>query len=325
MSASGTRRQRSPEREDGTSAPPPPLKKGKRGRATIDSFFVSTGGGSSSKAGPSAASSSKGATSVPTLSPSELEEATALFETALQTARETGSFSVLKDLIPPSWLPFLGPEVKKPYFRKLQAFLEGEQSKGVQIFPPAAMVFNCFRLCELPDLKVVIIGQDPYHDDGQAMGMSFSVPEGVRVPSSLLNIYKEIHSDLGDFPRPKSGDLSGWAHQGVLLLNASLTVEAHKAGSHAKAGWQEFTSAVIDHINRETEGLVFILWGRHAQIKGKCIDKSRHKVINGVHPSGLSANKGFFGSKPFSEANEYLVSVGKEPIDWRAPQWKPSS
>ena len=183
------------------------------------------------------------------------------------------------------------------------------------IYPPAGKIFAAFDSCPFEDVKVVILGQDPYHGFGQANGLSFSVNPGVEIPRSLQNIYKELQSDLGITP-PPSGDLSRWAQQGVLLLNATLTVRAGSAGSHQNQGWEEFTDAAVRKLAEEREGLVFILWGAYAQRKGAFIDRSRHCVIESPHPSPLSASRGFFGSRPFSRANDYLSSIGKSPIEW---------
>ena len=183
-------------------------------------------------------------------------------------------------------------------------------------YPPGRLIFNAFNLCPFEKVKVVIIGQDPYHEPGQAMGLSFSVPEQVMMPPSLINIFKEIQNDLGK-PMPASGDLTRWAQQGVLLLNATLTVRAHMAASHQRKGWEEFTDAAIKVLNQEREHLVFILWGGYARSKAYLIDRSRHLILQSVHPSPLSANRGgWFGNHHFSQANAYLAQHGLEPIDW---------
>ncbi|WP_417449279.1 uracil-DNA glycosylase [Kordiimonas sp.] len=227
-----------------------------------------------------------------------------------------------------SWYKVLADEFDADYMQKLAAFLEEETKSGKRIFPPRGNFFHALNLTPLEEVKVVIIGQDPYHDDGQAHGLSFSVQPGVDVPRSLRNIYKELEDDLG-VTHPGHGFLEGWAKQGVLMLNAVLSVEAHKAGSHQKKGWETFTDRIIDELNRHHDGLVFILWGSHAQKKGAGIDRDRHLVLEGPHPSPLSAYRGFFGSKPFSTANEYLESQGKAPINWqlepvKAPGNQPS-
>jgi len=205
-------------------------------------------------------------------------------------------------------------EFDKPYFELLTSFVRREyQTK--QCFPPAGQIFNAFDSCPFDKVKVVIIGQDPYHDVGQAHGLCFSVNEGVRIPPSLENIYKEIQRDLGK-PVPQSGNLQRWAQQGVLLLNATLTVEAHRPGSHQNKGWEELTDAAIMALNQRREHLVYMLWGSYAQRKGQFIDRHRNLVLTAVHPSPLSAFRGFIGCGHFSKANNYLVQNGFEPINW---------
>ena len=213
-----------------------------------------------------------------------------------------------------SWKQRLAPEFEKDYFIKLTEFVRAEYSRAT-VFPPARLIFNAFDHCPFDSTKVVIIGQDPYHGPGQAHGLCFSVMEGVSNPPSLQNIFKEILSDLGK-PLPPNGDLTRWARQGVLLLNATLTVQAHQAGSHQRKGWEEFTDAAIRHLAEEREHLVFILWGAYAQKKGAFIDRNKHLVLTSAHPSPLSAYNGFFGNKHFSRANEYLVAHGIAEIDW---------
>lgn len=213
-----------------------------------------------------------------------------------------------------SWKQRLAPEFEKDYFIKLTEFVRAEYSRAT-VFPPARLIFNAFDHCPFDSTKVVIIGQDPYHGPGQAHGLCFSVMEGVPNPPSLQNIFKEILSDLGK-PLPPNGDLTRWARQGVLLLNATLTVQAHQAGSHQRKGWEEFTDAAIRHLAEEREHLVFILWGAYAQKKGAFIDRNKHLVLTSAHPSPLSAYNGFFGNKHFSRANEYLVAHGIAEIDW---------
>ena len=213
-----------------------------------------------------------------------------------------------------SWKRHLQPEFEKPYFKSLTDFVRNEYATQ-RIFPPAGLIFNAFDSCPFDDVKVVIIGQDPYHDVNQANGLCFSVNDGVPIPPSLVNIYKEIHDDLGT-PIPSSGNLERWARQGVLLLNATLTVQAHRAGSHQGKGWEEFTDAVIRELAEKREHLVFILWGAYAQRKGEKIDPNKHLILKSPHPSPLSVYRGFFGSKPFSKANEYLMRHGKEAIEW---------
>lgn len=213
-----------------------------------------------------------------------------------------------------AWKEILQDEFKKDYFKKLTEFVRDEYQKNT-IFPPGSLIFNAFNRCPYEKVKAVIIGQDPYHGPGQAHGLCFSVREGVAYPPSLLNIFKEIRNDL-NIEITASGNLERWAAQGVLLLNATLTVRAHTAGSHQRKGWEEFTDAVISNLNREKKNLVFFLWGAYAQKKGEAIDRSRHLVLESVHPSPLSASRGFFGNRHFSRCNEYLVSKGAEPVDW---------
>ena len=214
-----------------------------------------------------------------------------------------------------SWKQYLKSEFEKPYFAKLTENVRNEYKNGL-CFPPAKLVFNAFNLCPFNKVKVVILGQDPYHELGQAMGLSFSVPDGVMLPPSLQNIYKEIHSDLGK-PIPTSGDLTRWAKQGVLLLNATLTVRAHEANSHQALGWQNFTDAAIETINTHREHIVFMLWGGFARSKKRLIDTNRHCTIESVHPSPLSANRGgWFGQHQFSRCNAYLKQYGLGEIDW---------
>lgn len=216
--------------------------------------------------------------------------------------------------IEPSWHSALADEWDKEYFARLTDFVRSEYGSAT-IYPPAGKIFAAFDACPFEDVKVVILGQDPYHGFGQANGLSFSVNPGVDIPRSLQNIYKELESDLGITP-PPSGDLSRWAGQGVLLLNATLTVRAGSAGSHQGHGWEEFTDAAVRRLAEEREGLVFILWGAYAQRKGAFINRMRHCVIESPHPSPLSASRGFFGSRPFSRANAYLTARGITPIEW---------
>lgn len=213
-----------------------------------------------------------------------------------------------------SWKRELADEWEKEYFKRLTEFVRQEYSTK-QIFPPGRQIFAAFDSTPFPDVKVVILGQDPYHDVGQANGLCFSVNDGIPFPPSLRNIFKEIESDIGT-PIPPSGDLSRWAKQGVLLLNATLTVEAHRAGSHQRRGWEEFTDQVINHLATKRNNIVFILWGSYAIGKGAFIDRNRHLVLTSVHPSPLSAHRGFFGNHHFSRANQYLIEHGKTPIEW---------
>lgn len=213
-----------------------------------------------------------------------------------------------------SWKEALMPEFSKDYFIRLTDFVRKEYHETT-VYPPGKLIFNAFNLCPFDKVKVVIIGQDPYHGPGQAHGLCFSVNDGIQPPPSLVNIFKEINNDLGK-PIPQSGNLTRWAEQGVLLLNATLTVRAHQAGSHQRRGWEEFTDAVIRKLAEEKSNLVFILWGAYAQKKGAFIDRSKHFVLTSVHPSPLSAHSGFFGNHHFSLANDYLVKNGKTAIDW---------
>ena len=213
-----------------------------------------------------------------------------------------------------SWGKVLADEFEKPYFKSLTEFVRHEYSQG-PCYPPGKQIFAAFDLCPFDKVKVVIIGQDPYHEPGQAEGLCFSVAQGVPPPPSLVNIFKEIEDDLGT-PPPPDGSLRRWAEQGVLLLNATLTVRAHMAGSHQRRGWEEFTDAVIGRLAQERTGIVFILWGSYAQRKGAVIDRSRHLVLQSAHPSPLSAYRGFFGNHHFSAANAYLERQGLTPIKW---------
>lgn len=230
------------------------------------------------------------------------------------------------EAIPESWRAALEPVLASPEARQLEGWLSGEEAAGKAIYPPPGSRLRAFKLTPLDAVKVVILGQDPYHGPGQAMGLAFSVPEGERVPPSLANIYKELEADLG-LPRPQArdtgGDLTRWAEQGVLLLNSSLTVEAGKAGSHAGRGWEAITDAAVAAVAKQSEPSVFVLWGSHAQAKAARIaalqGHTRHLVIRSPHPSPLSAQRGFFGSKPFSHANAFLREHGRGAIDWRLP------
>jgi len=217
-----------------------------------------------------------------------------------------------------SWKAALAEEFQKPYFEALVAFLKDEKKNGKVIYPPGPQIFQAFELCPLPNVKVVILGQDPYHGPGQAHGLCFSVPAGVPFPPSLQNIFKELHDDLG-IPIPASGDLSPWARQGVFLLNAILTVEAHKPASHRGKGWELFTDQAIQIVSQTQPHVVFMLWGQYARSKKPLIDPSRHLILEAAHPSPYSADKGFFGCRHFSKANAFLQAHGLEPIDWRLP------
>ena len=217
--------------------------------------------------------------------------------------------------IEPTWKEQLEPEFGKPYFEQLTSAVRQEYSQTT-CYPPGRLIFNAFNLCPFDKVKVVIIGQDPYHEPGQAMGLSFSVPEGVPMPPSLINIFKEIELDLGK-PMPASGNLTRWAEQGVLLLNATLTVRAHQAASHQRQGWETFTDAAIRALSMHRQHLVFILWGGYARSKAALIDRSKHLVLQSVHPSPLSANRGgWFGNHHFSQANAFLQQHQLTPINW---------
>ncbi len=216
------------------------------------------------------------------------------------------------------WREALAQEFEQPYMQGLRDFLQREKQQGKVIYPPGSQMFNALKHTDFADVKVVILGQDPYHGPGQAHGLSFSVPDGVKPPPSLMNIFKELASDLG-LPQPHSGNLTPWAQQGVLLLNATLSVEAHLAGSHQGKGWETFTDRVIQALNEGRDQLVFMLWGSYAQRKGALIDRQRHAVLLAPHPSPLSCHRGFFGCKHFSQANAYLTRTGQTPIDWRLP------
>ncbi len=230
-------------------------------------------------------------------------------------AKAKANAKVIMDVrIDPSWKEHLQTEFDKPYFRTLTDFVRQEYASST-VYPPGRLIFNAFDLCPFDKVKVVIIGQDPYHEPGQAHGLCFSVNDGVPFPPSLRNIFKEISDDLGK-PVPVSGDLTRWARQGVLLLNATLTVRAGHAGSHQGKGWEEFTDAVIRELNACRDGLVFILWGGYAKKKGAMIDRSRHLVLSSAHPSPLSAYNGFFGNHHFSQTNRWLQEHNQTPIEW---------
>lgn len=217
--------------------------------------------------------------------------------------------------IEPSWKRVLESEFDKDYFRSLTRFVKDEYQKG-EVYPPPKFIFKAFELTPFDHVKVVILGQDPYHGEGQANGLCFAVNQGVRLPPSLQNIYKEILEDTGKKPVSMTGDLESWAAQGVLMLNATLTVRAHEPGSHQNVGWEQFTDAVIRILSEKKENLVFILWGAYAQKKGAVIDTERHLVIKSPHPSPFSAYNGFFGSRPFTKCDLYLLEHGESPIIW---------
>jgi uracil-DNA glycosylase len=218
----------------------------------------------------------------------------------------------------PSWLDVLGKEFDQPYMKQLKTFLQQQKNSGKVIYPPGSQWFSAFNDTPFDKVRVVILGQDPYHGPDQAHGLCFSVLPGVKVPPSLANIYKELASDLG-ITQPNHGCLTSWAKQGVLLLNATLTVEQANAGAHQGKGWEQFTDQAIRAINDQSEAVVFLLWGSHAQKKGAFIDQSRHLVLKSVHPSPLSAYRGFLGCKHFSATNSYLQQHGRQPIDWLLP------
>ncbi|ARN75344.1 uracil-DNA glycosylase [Oceanicoccus sagamiensis] len=215
----------------------------------------------------------------------------------------------------PSWLNVMGDEFEQPYMQALKNFLQAEKQAGKVIYPPCKDWFNAFNTTPFDQVKIVVLGQDPYHGPGQAHGLCFSVLPGIRIPPSLLNIYKEIHADMG-LPIPAHGCLQSWAEQGVLLLNATLTVEQANAGAHQHQGWEQFTDRAIAQLNAMREGLVFLLWGSYAQKKGQLIDSNKHLVLKAPHPSPLSAHRGFLGCRHFSQANAYLQQQGKPAIDW---------
>lgn len=217
---------------------------------------------------------------------------------------------------PLTWQQVITAEREKPYFQQIEHFVAAERECGKAIYPPEAEVFSALDSTPLEQVKVVILGQDPYHGPEQAHGLSFSVRPGIKVPPSLANMYKELATDIPGFTAPEHGYLQGWAEQGVLLLNTVLTVEQGKAHSHAKIGWETFTDRLIEVINQQCEGVVFLLWGAHAQKKGKKIDTARHHVLHSAHPSPLSAYRGFFGCKHFSQTNKLLEQMNKSPIDW---------
>ncbi|XP_043094960.1 uracil DNA glycosylase a isoform X1 [Puntigrus tetrazona] len=257
---------------------------------------------------------SDGVTSSPSLSPEQLERISNNKKAAL---KRLAANQAEPNRIGESWREALNAEFGKPYFKSLMSFVAAERQKHT-VYPPENEVFTWTQTCDIKDVKVVILGQDPYHGPNQAHGLCFSVQRPVPPPPSLLNIFKELASDVEGFEQPGHGDLTGWAKQGVLLLNAVLTVRAHQANSHKDKGWETFTDAVIHWLSTNTQGLVFILWGSYAQKKGAAIDKKRHHVLQTVHPSPLSAHRGFFGCKHFSKTNELLKKSGKKPIDWKA-------
>lgn len=216
----------------------------------------------------------------------------------------------------PQWKELLHDEFSKTYFQQAVTFIKVEKSQGKTIYPPGSLIFNAFDKTPVDKLKVVLLGQDPYHGFGQAHGLSFSVQDGVNPPPSLINIFKELHTDIG-MPIPQTGNLTPWATQGVLLLNSALTVRANEPASHARIGWAEFTNGVISKISSHLSGIVFLLWGKFAQEKQPLIDETKHHVLKAAHPSPLSAHNGFFGCRHFSKTNAFLIKQGKDPIDWQ--------
>jgi len=217
----------------------------------------------------------------------------------------------------PGWLKVLDTEFEKKYMKDLKAFLLQEKEEGFTVYPKGTDIFNAFNITPFDKVKVVILGQDPYHGDGQAHGLSFSVKKGITVPPSLKNIYKELETDIEGFKTPSHGHLTEWAEEGVLLLNATLTVRARQPGSHQGKGWEAFTDQAISQLSDQKTGLVFLLWGKFAQNKSILIDESKHTVIKSAHPSPFSAYTGFFGSKPFSKTNAALIAQGKKPVNWQ--------
>lgn len=218
-----------------------------------------------------------------------------------------------------TWHDVIGAEKQQDYFQQTLNFVAAERAAGKVVFPPTEDVFNAFRATEFSDVKVVILGQDPYHGPNQAHGLCFSVLPGIKTPPSLVNMYKELAQDIEGFQIPPHGYLQSWAEQGVLLLNTVLTVEQGKAHSHSKTGWETFTDRVIEAVNQHQSGVIFLLWGSHAQKKGRFIDRNKHYVLSAPHPSPLSAHRGFLGCRHFSQTNQLLVNQGKTAIDWRLP------
>ncbi|XP_076952682.1 uracil-DNA glycosylase, mitochondrial-like [Bidens hawaiensis] len=227
-----------------------------------------------------------------------------------------GSLKLEELLVDETWLEAIPGEFDKPYAKILSEYVESEIQSSIPIYPPQHLIFNALNSTPFDQVKAVIIGQDPYHGPGQAMGLSFSVPQGIKIPSSLLNVYKELQQDLG-CSIPSHGNLERWAIQGVLLLNAVLTVRQHQANSHAKKGWEQFTDSVIETISKKKTGIVFLLWGNYAQAKSRLIDEKKHHILKAAHPSGLSAHRGFFGCRHFSRTNRILEDAKATPIDWQ--------
>lgn len=286
---------------------------------TISSFFSPSGTGIKRRAEDEDAGTDENANSPP-LNPKRLAvnlspEQRARIEANRKEAQKKLLANKSPQFFGPSWKKALAAEFTKEYFQKLMNFVKEERSRKT-VYPPEKDVFSWTLQCDIHEVKVVIIGQDPYHGPRQAHGLCFSVPPGVGIPPSLVNIYKELQNDIEGFEPPKHGYLLGWAKQGVLLLNACLTVVASQANSHKDKGWEKFTDAVIRWINTNLHGVVFLLWGSYAQKKGSFIDKKKHHVLKAVHPSPLSAHRGFLGCKHFSQANAYLKKSGKRPVNW---------
>eukprot|EP00823_Brevimastigomonas_motovehiculus_P004028 TRINITY_DN257_c0_g1_i1.p1 TRINITY_DN257_c0_g1~~TRINITY_DN257_c0_g1_i1.p1 ORF type:complete len:459 (+),score=148.45 TRINITY_DN257_c0_g1_i1:128-1504(+) len=235
----------------------------------------------------------------------------------IENVKGNGSFANMEEYMDPSWRAILADEFKKPYFIELKKKLVAREKAGAVIFPPARLIFSAFNYCKLANCRVVILGQDPYHSPGQAEGLCFSVARGVPIPSSLKNMYSELTKDIPGFVKPKHGNLVEWAQQGVLLLNAILTVEKGQPLHHKGWGWEKFTDAVLGHLTRSKKNLVFLLWGNQAKAKCKSIDKTKHHILEAAHPSGLSASRGFFGCKHFSKCNAFLTKNGMSAINWR--------
>ncbi|KAJ2771076.1 uracil DNA glycosylase [Coemansia nantahalensis] len=284
---------------------------GRPKRKTLDAYFGAPAGKKPAKS-PRAAP-----TEAPKAAPKKAPAAGPAEDQAAEPAElDASEYALELETIDASWLPHLRAELSKPSFRQLKKFLREQHEQGKQIFPPARDVYSWTRFAPLDGVRVVILGQDPYHGPGQAHGLAFSVRPGVRVPPSLANMYRALKSDYPGFAPPAHGYLGGWAQQGVLMLNAALTVEAHKANSHAGRGWEHLTDRAIELVNQRQENVVFMLWGSHAQKKGAKVDRKRHLVLTSVHPSPLSAHRGFLTAGHFRRANEYLAEHGLEPIDW---------
>ncbi|KAJ1732020.1 uracil DNA glycosylase [Coemansia biformis] len=296
-----------------------PTADGRRAkRKTLDSYFGAPAGKKAAASSKPAGEAAPAASKAPRAAAAKAAPAAAAEDDAEDSTVELDKDEYGLELatVDASWLPHLRAELAKPYFKQLKRFLREEHQKGKQIFPPARDLYSWTRFAPLDRVRVVILGQDPYHGPGQAHGLAFSVRPGVRVPPSLANMYRALKNDFDDFAAPKHGYLGGWAQQGVLLLNAALSVEAHKANSHSGKGWEQLTDRVVELVNRRRENVVFMLWGSHAQKKGARVDRKRHLVLTTVHPSPLSAHRGFLTAGHFRRANEYLIEHGLEPIEW---------